>query len=103
MEFVHWALKENDLNQKSSISLHIIIKKIETFCKHSDPNKQLGIFYLKFFFASGSGTYLREELMNFDISKYVCRVRIEYIFGRRRNTLYHFSSRKNLHVLLQLP
>ncbi|XP_029343352.1 DNA-dependent protein kinase catalytic subunit isoform X2 [Acyrthosiphon pisum] len=42
MEFLRWTLKEDNLSQKLSISLRIIIKKIESFCLHSDPNKQLG-------------------------------------------------------------
>lgn len=45
MEFIRWALKENNSNQKSSIPLHIIITKIKLFCIQSDPNKQLGKFY----------------------------------------------------------
>jgi len=45
MEFLHWTLKEDNLSQKLSISLGIIIKKIESFCLHSDPNKQLGKYY----------------------------------------------------------
>lgn len=44
MEFLRWTLKE-DFSQKLSISLRIIINKIESFCLHSDPNKQLGKFY----------------------------------------------------------
>lgn len=43
MEFINWASKEDDPDQKHSISLRMIINKIEQFCKHSDPNKQLGM------------------------------------------------------------
>lgn len=42
MEYIHWALKTDNSHQKSSVPLHIIINKIEQFCIHSDPNKQLG-------------------------------------------------------------
>ncbi|XP_025192516.1 DNA-dependent protein kinase catalytic subunit-like [Melanaphis sacchari] len=42
MEFLRWSLKESNLSQKLSISLRIVIKKIKSFCLHSDPNKQLG-------------------------------------------------------------
>lgn len=47
-EFIHWSLKENNPDHlKKTTSLRFIIKKIEQFCKHSDPNKQLGKFLLK--------------------------------------------------------
>lgn len=46
MEFIRWTLKENNSYQKSSITLRIIITKIEQFCtQNSDPKKQLGKFY----------------------------------------------------------
>lgn len=44
MEFIRWTLKENNLEDKPSISLRIIIKKIEQFCIHPDLNKRLGKF-----------------------------------------------------------
>lgn len=43
MEFIHWTSIEDNSDLKLSISLCVIIKKIEQFCIHSDPNKQLDV------------------------------------------------------------
>lgn len=93
MEFIHWTLKENYLRQKSSISLHIVVQKIETFCTHSDPNKQLGTFYYYIFCSKQWHMLERVNGLKYS-SNYVCKMRIEYMLGWRGILFYHLPLRK---------